>query len=58
MTYRSGPLDGADDALIGTSEHGVLGTRWIYDAAYDPVAVTAAARLPLRRMRGAEPEPE
>jgi hypothetical protein len=39
MTYRAGPLDGADEALIGTSEHGVLGTRWIYDAAYDPVAV-------------------
>jgi hypothetical protein len=39
MTYRGAPLDGADDALIGTSEHGVLGTRWIYDAAYDPVAV-------------------
>jgi hypothetical protein len=39
LTYRAGPLDGADDALIGTSEHGVLGTRWIYDAAHDPVAV-------------------
>lgn len=39
LTYRAGPLDGAGDALIGTSEHGVLGTRWIYDAAYDPVAV-------------------
>jgi hypothetical protein len=40
MTYRAAPLDGADGALIGTSEHGVLGTRWIYDAARDPVAVT------------------
>jgi hypothetical protein len=40
MTYRADPLDGAGDALIGTSEHGVLGTRWIYDAAYDPVALT------------------
>ena len=40
MTYRAAPLDGAADALIGTSEHGVLGTRWIYDAAHDPVAVT------------------
>ncbi len=39
MTYRAAPLDGADDALIGTSEHGVLGTRWFYDAAHDPVAV-------------------
>ena len=48
MTYRGAPLAGAEEALIGTSEHGVLGTRWIYDAAHDPVAV-AAARL---RQRG------
>jgi hypothetical protein len=39
MTYRAAPLPGADQGLIGTSEHGVLGTRWIYDAAVDPVAV-------------------
>ncbi|MGW1535019.1 maltokinase N-terminal cap-like domain-containing protein [Streptomyces aureus] len=38
MGYRGTPLEGADDeALIGTSEHGVLGTRWIYDGAHDPV---------------------
>ncbi|MFJ6521541.1 1,4-alpha-glucan branching protein [Streptomyces filamentosus] len=39
MTYRDKPLEGAEDALIGTSEHGVLGTRWIYDGAHDPVLV-------------------
>jgi hypothetical protein len=39
MTYRGAPLPDAEQGLIGTSEHGVLGTRWIYDAAYDPVAV-------------------
>src|SRR3954447_17845214 len=38
MTYRAAPLEGGDDALIGTSEHGVLGPRWIYDAERDPVA--------------------
>lgn len=38
MTYRGAPLPDADPAaLIGTSEHGVLGTRWIYDGAHDPV---------------------
>ncbi|MCX4984777.1 1,4-alpha-glucan branching protein [Streptomyces sp. NBC_00572] len=37
MTYRAGPLEGAESALIGTSEHGVLGTRWIYDGTHDPV---------------------
>lgn len=39
LTYRGKPLDGAEHALIGTSEHGVLGTRWIYDGAHDPVLV-------------------
>jgi hypothetical protein len=40
MTYRAAPLDGAEAALIGTTEHGVLGTRWVYDGVQDPVAVT------------------
>jgi hypothetical protein len=39
LAYRGAPLEGADDGLVGTSEHGVLGTRWIYDGARDPVAV-------------------
>jgi hypothetical protein len=37
MTYRGAPLEGAEHALIGTSEHGVLGTRWLYDGIHDPV---------------------
>jgi hypothetical protein len=37
MTYRAGALAGADGALIGTSEHGVLGLRWLYDGVHDPV---------------------
>ncbi|MGW2838138.1 maltokinase N-terminal cap-like domain-containing protein [Streptomyces sp. NPDC001493] len=37
VTYRGAPLDGAEAALIGTSEHGVLGTRWVYDGAHDAV---------------------
>ncbi|MCQ9181644.1 1,4-alpha-glucan branching protein [Streptomyces sp. IBSBF 2953] len=45
LTYRGAPLDGMDDALIGTSEHGVLGTRWIYDGAHDPVLVACLAGL-------------
>ena len=39
LTYRAAPLAGADAGLIGTTEHGVLGTRWVYDGAQDPVAV-------------------
>src|SRR5215469_8064552 len=37
MTYRGSPLASADPHLIGTSEHGVLGPRWIYDGTQDPV---------------------
>lgn len=45
LTYRGSPLDGADDALIGTMEHGVLGKRWAYDGTHDPVLVTALLAL-------------
>nr|WP_151774011.1 1,4-alpha-glucan branching protein [Streptomyces abyssomicinicus] len=45
MSYRGAPLEGAEEALIGTSEHGVLGTRWIYDATRDPVAVRQIVAL-------------
>lgn len=37
MTYRGAPLAGAEAALMGTMEHSVLGTRWVYDACADPV---------------------
>jgi hypothetical protein len=44
LTYRGAPLPGADAWLLGTSEHSVLGRRWIYDACGDPVyAATLAA---------------
>lgn len=40
LTYRGAPLHGApDQALIGTTEHGVLGRRWVYDGTFDPVLV-------------------
>lgn len=46
MTYRGAPLrDTPGDALIGTSEHGVLGHRWIYDALHDPVATAQLQAL-------------
>ncbi|AZM56456.1 1,4-alpha-glucan branching protein [Streptomyces sp. WAC 01529] len=37
LTYRGAPLDGAEHALVGTMEHGVLGPRWAYDGCHDPV---------------------
>jgi hypothetical protein len=41
MTYRAGPLDGAEEHLIGTTDHSVLGPRWVYDACGDPVGMSA-----------------
>jgi Maltokinase N-terminal cap domain len=53
LSYRGAPLERADHALIGTAEHGVLGRRWVYDGAHDPVLV---ARL-LAAMQGrAQPQ--
>jgi hypothetical protein len=45
LTYRGAPLDGAEHALIGTAEHGVLGQRWVYDGCHDPVLVAELATL-------------
>ncbi|GAB2942048.1 hypothetical protein GCM10027280_33300 [Micromonospora polyrhachis] len=43
MTYRGAPLEEADGWLIGTTDHSVLGPRWVYDACGDPVYVAALA---------------
>ncbi|WP_378729500.1 1,4-alpha-glucan branching protein [Nocardia brasiliensis] len=43
--YRGAPLDGAEDALVGTSMHGVLGQRWLYDGTRDPVVVAQILAL-------------
>ncbi|WP_163505670.1 CG0192-related protein [Fodinicola acaciae] len=45
LTYRDAPLAGADDFLVGTTEHSVLGKRWVYDGCADPVWVAAAASV-------------
>lgn len=37
LTYRAEALDGGGAHLIGTLEHSVLGTRYVYDALGDPV---------------------
>ncbi|MFT4289190.1 CG0192-related protein [Nocardioides sp.] len=41
LTYRGAPLAGAEDFLIGTMEHSVLGPRWCYDGCADPAAARA-----------------
>jgi hypothetical protein len=46
LTYRAAPLAGAERWLVGTTEHSVLGRRWVYDASGDPVyAATLAATI-------------
>jgi hypothetical protein len=43
LTYRGAPLEGAEAFLITTMEHSVLGERWVYDAAGDPVYASELA---------------
>jgi len=46
LTYRAGPLADAEQHLITTTEHSVLGQRWVYDGCGDPVwAATLAAGI-------------
>ena len=47
VTYRGAPLAGAEAALIGTTQHSVLGERWVYDATGDPVYLAAVATIAL-----------
>ena len=44
LTYRGAPLEGADEHLITTVDHSVLGMRWVYEAPGDPVAVACFTR--------------
>lgn len=56
LTYRSAPLAGADEHLVGTMQHSALGERWIYDAVGDPVAVACFERAVRGEQDAAEME--
>jgi hypothetical protein len=43
LTYRDAPLAGGERSLITTTQHSVLGRRWVYDAVGDPVYAQALA---------------
>ena len=46
FTYRGAPLPGAEEFLVGTTDHSALGPRWVYDGCGDPVwASTLAAAI-------------
>ncbi|MET8139481.1 1,4-alpha-glucan branching protein [Sphaerisporangium sp. NPDC005288] len=64
MGYRDAALEEVTgEALIGTSEHGVLGTRWIYDGVHDPVvmarlrALLRGEAIPQHQSRSDTPDP-
>ncbi len=45
LTYRDAPLAEAAGFLLGTMEHSVLGTRYVYDATGDPVYLAELIRV-------------
>lgn len=54
LTYRGAPLEGAEQWLVGTMEHSVLGARWAYDGCGDPVYAQTLASAILAGGREAE----
>ena len=47
LTYRGAPLEDAQNALVGTMHHSVLGQRWVYDGPQDPVYAAQLLQLVL-----------
>lgn len=57
LTYRAAPLpEAGEDALVGTMEHSVLGTRHVYDGLADEVALECFARALAGEQQQAELE--
>jgi hypothetical protein len=56
LTYRGAPLAGAEQHLVGTTEHSELGTRWVYDGAADPVFVQSLVAAILTGATGVDHE--
>ncbi|MHC6222488.1 maltokinase N-terminal cap-like domain-containing protein [Arthrobacter sp. MMS24-S77] len=54
LSYRGSELAGAEDSLLGTMAHSVLGKRWVYDACADPVYVVELATAMLTGQREAK----
>ena len=49
LTYRGAPLEGGQQALVGTMDHSVLGHRWVYDGPHDPVYAAQLLALVLEQ---------
>lgn len=44
VVYRNEALDGAEQSLLGTMQHSVLGERFVYDACIDPIYIGELVR--------------
>ena len=44
LTYRPAPLEGAEQQLLGTMQHSVLGERYVYDGLGDELALDCFRR--------------
>lgn len=51
LTYRPAPMEGAEEHLLATMQHSVLGERFVYDGLADELALDC-----FRRALGAEQE--
>ena len=54
LSYRGYELAGAEEWLIGTMDHSVLGKRYVYDACADPIYIKALATAILTGQKEAE----
>ena len=54
LTYRGAPVEGLEEHLVGTTEHSVLGTRWVYDGAFDPAFVNMVTATAVSGRSGAD----
>jgi maltokinase-like protein len=56
LTYRGAELGGAEEHLVGTTEHSELGPRWVYDGCADPVFIGELVRVVLTGGTGVDHE--
>jgi Maltokinase N-terminal cap domain len=56
LTYRAAEVEGAQEHLVGTTEHSELGPRWVYDGCADPVFVRELVRAVLTGGTGVDHE--
>jgi hypothetical protein len=56
LTYRGAELEGAEEHLVGTTQHSELGPRWVYDGCADPVFVGELTRAVLTGGTGVDHE--